>query len=252
MADYILPKYGVAYTDSVMVYSVATAGSFQVNPTIAAGDFKISKDGGAFANLTNLPVVTPAGSQRIEFTLTDTEMQADNITFLGIDAAGNEWYPVNGRVQTAVRGVADLAYPTVSGRSLDVSATGEAGIDWANVGSPTTTVAFTGTTISTAQIAASVTGAVGSVTGLTASNLDAAISTRATPAQILTTALTESYAADGVAPTVTQALFLIQQSLTEFAISGTTITAKQLDGSTTAATYTLDSATVPTSRTRAT
>lgn len=55
--------------------------------------------------------------------------------------------------------------PTVAGRTLDVSATGEAGLDWANVGSPTTAVALTGTTISTSQAVASVSGAVGSVTG---------------------------------------------------------------------------------------
>jgi hypothetical protein len=55
--------------------------------------------------------------------------------------------------------------PTVAARTLDVSATGEAGVDWANVGSPTTTVGLTGTTISSAQVVASVSGAVGSVTG---------------------------------------------------------------------------------------
>jgi hypothetical protein len=69
---------------------------------------------------------------------------------------------------------------------------------------------------------------------------------------VLTTQMTEAYAADGVAPTLAQAIFLTQQSLTEFAISGTTITAKKLDGSTTAATFTLDDGTTPTSRTRAT
>ena len=67
-----------------------------------------------------------------------------------------------------------------------------------------------------------------------------------------TTALTESYNADGSPPTPAQALFLIMQRLTEFAISGTTITVKKLDGSTTAATLTLDDATGPTSSTRAT
>jgi hypothetical protein len=41
--------------------------------------------------------------------------------------------------------------PTTAGRSLDVSAGGEAGVDWANVGSPTTTLALTGTTIATTQ-----------------------------------------------------------------------------------------------------
>lgn len=41
--------------------------------------------------------------------------------------------------------------PTVEGRELDVSASGEAGLDWANVGSPTTALALTGTTIATTQ-----------------------------------------------------------------------------------------------------
>ena len=39
--------------------------------------------------------------------------------------------------------------PTTAARTLDVSATGEAGIDWANIGAPTTTVALTGTTVGT-------------------------------------------------------------------------------------------------------
>jgi hypothetical protein len=39
--------------------------------------------------------------------------------------------------------------PTVAARTLDVSATGEAGVDWANVGSPTTALALTNTTVAT-------------------------------------------------------------------------------------------------------
>ena len=69
---------------------------------------------------------------------------------------------------------------------------------------------------------------------------------------ILTTQMTESYAADGTAPTLAQALMLIQQSLGDFTISGTTLTVRRLDGSTTAATFTLDDATSPTGKTRAT
>jgi uncharacterized protein YoxC len=69
---------------------------------------------------------------------------------------------------------------------------------------------------------------------------------------LLTTQMTEAYAADGTAPTLAQALFLIQQTLTEFAIASTTVTIKKLDGSTTAATLTLDSDSAPTSATRAT
>lgn len=40
--------------------------------------------------------------------------------------------------------------PTTAGRTLDVSSTGEAGVDWANVGSPTTTVNLSGTSVKTA------------------------------------------------------------------------------------------------------
>jgi hypothetical protein len=70
-------------------------------------------------------------------------------------------------------------------------------------------------------------------------------------ADILTTAMTESYNADGSAPTLAQALHLIIAVLTEMSYSGTTGTAKKLDGSTTAATFTLDDGTSPTSITRA-
>jgi hypothetical protein len=55
--------------------------------------------------------------------------------------------------------------PTTAGRTLDVSATGEAGIDWANIGSPTTAVNLSATNIDVDQVVASVSGAVGSVTG---------------------------------------------------------------------------------------
>ena len=69
----------------------------------------------------------------------------------------------------------------------------------------------------------------------------------------VTTSLgSESYAADGAVPTLAEALFMILQALDEFSISGTTITVKKLDGSTTAMTFTLDDADNPTSRTRGT
>lgn len=68
--------------------------------------------------------------------------------------------------------------PTTATRTLDVSATGEAGIDWSNIGSPTAAVNLSATNFDVDQVIASVSGAVGSVTGLTAANLDVAVSTR--------------------------------------------------------------------------
>ena len=64
-------------------------------------------------------------------------------------------------------------------------------------------------------------------------------------------AMVESYAADGAAPTIAQALLLTQQAVMEFGVSGTTLTVKKVDKSTTTATVTLSDATSPTSRTRA-
>lgn len=69
---------------------------------------------------------------------------------------------------------------------------------------------------------------------------------------LYTRQLTESYAADGAAPTVAQALMQIQQMLTEFGISATTMTVKKLDGTTTAFTLTLNDGSAPTAITRAT
>lgn len=54
---------------------------------------------------------------------------------------------------TGWNGLATVALPlvpTVAGRTLDVSAGGEAGIDFANIGSPTTTQNLSGTTVKTA------------------------------------------------------------------------------------------------------
>ena len=66
-----------------------------------------------------------------------------------------------------------------------------------------------------------------------------------------TTAQTESYASDGATATPAQLLYMIYCAVGEFSISGTTITGKKVDGSTTAMTWTINSASDPTSRTRA-
>jgi hypothetical protein len=97
--------------------------------------------------------------------------------------------------------------------------------------------------------------AFGGVAGTFASGIPevktASIATGAV-STILTTQMTESYSSDGSAPTLAQALCMIQQMLGDFSISGTTLTVKKVDGSTTAATYTLNDSSSPTSITRST
>jgi hypothetical protein len=67
-----------------------------------------------------------------------------------------------------------------------------------------------------------------------------------------TTAMVESYADDNVDATPAQILYMILCAVSEFSISGTTITGKEINGTSTAMTWTLDDASNPTSRTRAT
>ena len=64
--------------------------------------------------------------------------------------------------------------------------------------------------------------------------------------------MTESYAAKGAAPTEHEAQFEQISLMGEYSISSTTLINKKRDGSTTAFTSTLDDASNPTSRTRAT
>lgn len=143
---------------------------------------------------------------------------------------------VNGNVGGNVTGTVGSVVGAVG------SVTGAVGSVTGAVGSVTGNVG--GNVVgSVASVTASVTaGTVSDKTGYTLSNagVDA----------LYTRALTESYATDGVAPTVAQALFLIQQRMTEFGIASTTMTIKKLDGSTTAAVLTLNDASAPTALTR--
>lgn len=54
---------------------------------------------------------------------------------------------VNAKTWNDLATVALPLVPTVAGRTLDVSTGGEAGLDWANIGSPTSTVGLTNTTV---------------------------------------------------------------------------------------------------------
>ena len=104
----------------------------------------------------------------------------------------------------------------------------------------------------TGNVGGNVAGTVGSVAGNVGGNVIGTVGSLANAGidALYTRALTESYAADGAAPTVAQALFAIQQFLQEKVISGTSLTIKKLDGTTTAMTFLLNDATTPTSVTR--
>ena len=347
------PKKNTAFTFDVALVDASARPDFKAAPTLATGDFKVSKDGGAFANLGTLPTVSPAAGTNVSVALALGEMDADRVVVQCIDQTSpKEWDDVIITIQTLTDTLAEANSDTAAILVDTADLQANQG-DWATAtgfATPTNITAGTITTatnltnlptipanwLTAAGTAADFTTEIQSglatgaaqttaqndldiITGATGVNLlaatqasidaievdtsttlqaeldaiQAAVITNAAGADIaadiiavkaetanivadtnelqtddvpgliaalndlsvadvLTTQMTEAYAADGVAPTLAQALFLIQQTIGDFAISGTTMTVKKLDGSTTAGTYTLDSASAPTSRTRAT
>lgn len=84
-----LSKYGVARHIYVPIVKRAVV-DFAVGAdwTPAAGDCKISKDGGAAANVTNLPTAITMGNTAMwDFSLTATEMEAAQVVVMVADSA---------------------------------------------------------------------------------------------------------------------------------------------------------------------
>lgn len=214
MASYVTPLRATEFICYVGLPSQADNKLFQVNPTLAAGDVKVSIDGGAFNNLNTLPVVTPASGRAVKVTVSVAEMTADNVQIVFSDAAGAEWCDLLINIQTTTRQINDLMFPNTSGRGVDVTATGAVGIDWANVENQSSVVALSGTQ--------------------------------------LTALLADSVPTLGDRPTYAQALLIISRFLMEKSLSGTIMTVKKEDGTTASMTFNLNDSTEPTSISRAT
>lgn len=125
MPSYVTPKKNTAYVCFAALTDQADTKKVRANPTLAAGDFRVSIDGGSFANLATLPTVTPAAGPAVRIALSAAEMNGDNIVVTCIDAAGAEWCDQVINLQTTARQIDDLAYPAVTGRSLAVGASGD-------------------------------------------------------------------------------------------------------------------------------
>jgi hypothetical protein len=114
------------------------------NPTIAAGDATVSTDGGAFANLGTLPSVDPAGGAAVKVTLSASEMNGDNVVFRMEDqTATEEWSASVMTIHTYATDTDDLVRSTTPANALDVSATGEAGLDFDNIKAATGSTTLT-------------------------------------------------------------------------------------------------------------
>ena len=91
-APYNPPIKNEDFVVRISLADAAVSGSFKANPTIAAGDFKVDKDGAGLTNLATLPVVDPAGSVLVKIVLSAAEMNADVVSIVGVDqTATKEW-----------------------------------------------------------------------------------------------------------------------------------------------------------------
>ena len=92
VAPYNPPAKGEDFICRIALTSANDARAFKASPTIAAGDFKVDKDGAGLANLATLPTVDPAGSVLVKVSLSAAEMGGDVVTLVCIDqTTPKEW-----------------------------------------------------------------------------------------------------------------------------------------------------------------
>lgn len=137
-ADHFSPKTGLSPTVTIRKASGSFASPSGAVSEIANGWYKVAGNATDSATLGPLLLhATASGADPVDDRYEVVAFDPQDATGLGLS-----------RLDAAI--TTRLA-PTTSGRTLDVTAGGEAGIDWANIGSPTATVALSGTTVATTQ-----------------------------------------------------------------------------------------------------
>lgn len=84
-------RYATAWTLRGYKLVDRATGQYKILPTLAAGDFKIEKDGGSAANLAALPTVAPPLGSSIGIAFSAAEMLCAQAVINLHDVAGDEW-----------------------------------------------------------------------------------------------------------------------------------------------------------------
>jgi hypothetical protein len=84
-APYNPPVKNEDFVIRIALRDATISSRFKSSPTIAAGDFKVDKDGLGLTNLATLPTVDPAGTKLVKISLSATEMNADVVTVVCSD-----------------------------------------------------------------------------------------------------------------------------------------------------------------------
>lgn len=100
MASTIPPVKGSSYSFEVSLIDQSDTDLFKANPTLAAGDVVVYQDGALDGNIDSLPTAIGA-SAVLTVTLSASEMDADRVTVLFSDQAGDEWCDLLVHIETA-------------------------------------------------------------------------------------------------------------------------------------------------------
>jgi len=163
MAKNVPYIYGAADYTILPLTPQGGGDTFQVNPTIAVGDFKIRKPStSTWENLATPPTVVSATGPSVRIDWSAGEAAYEPFVIWGHDAAGAEWKDIHIYGRMTARGVDDLAQP---GAEMDL-------IDAPN-GTAVMAIQSGLSTLEQADILSDATPFAGA-------NIDAAISTRST------------------------------------------------------------------------
>jgi hypothetical protein len=142
----------------------ASGGFVEVDGTNMPGVYRLDVPDAALASGVNAVIIMLKGAANMAPVVMEIELT-------GVD---NQNATTGGLANLDAAITSRLA-PTTAGRTLDVTATGAAGVDWGNIENPTTAVNLSGTNIDPDQVVASVSGAVGSVTGNVGGNVTGSV-----------------------------------------------------------------------------
>lgn len=150
--NHLAAVFEIAVEGAMLNTTIATLSS-QTSFTLTAGPAEDDALNGCVCYIHDVASAVQGGfavvSDYTGSTKTVTLLAGVTFTAAATDNIGF-FPPGNARWFAQLATVALPLTPTTAGRTLDVSAGGEAGVDWANVGSPTTTVGLSGTTVKTA------------------------------------------------------------------------------------------------------
>lgn len=133
----------------IRVYAYTPADGLPKTGDAANLTAYIAKDYGAVTALTDTSATEEDATNApgyYWFDITQTETNADNI-MVTCKSSTSGVKVLGAPAIIGTRPATGFLAPTTAGRTLDVSAGGEAGLDWANVGSPTTSLSLTNTRI---------------------------------------------------------------------------------------------------------